>query len=135
VSEREQLEDLDAARPARLRDPQADDDHVTVVDELERLEPTALCIEVCKAANDLPAAASGRSLVDVGPVDRPPHRSRIQEVDPRRQLAAAQGVVGVPNHRVASSHRAWILVADRARTDSSETSKAVVGVARYCPEP
>jgi hypothetical protein len=110
VAEREQFEDLDASRPVRLRDPQADDDGVALVDEVERLEPTSLFIEVCKAADDLPTGASGRRLVDFGAVDRPPHHSRIQEGDPRRQLAAAQRVIRVPNHRVASSHHAGILL-------------------------
>jgi hypothetical protein len=35
-------------------------------------DPTSLVIEVCKAADDLPTAASSGRLADFGPVDSPP---------------------------------------------------------------
>ena len=106
MSEREPFEDLDRPRPVRLRDPQADHDNVTLIDALEHLEPAPLLIQVCKAANDLPTGASGGRLLDVGPVDGPPHDGAIQKLDPEGELPASERVVGVTNHLVAPRHHA-----------------------------
>jgi len=109
VPEREPFEDLNAPRPIGLRQPQADDDIVAAVDELKRLEPASLLIEVCEAADDLPSATSGGRLRDLGFVDGPPYNGGIEEADPWRQLAAPKGLVRVPNHHVPASHQPHIL--------------------------
>ncbi len=100
VPESEPLEDLEGPRPVWLRDPQADDDGVALVDGLYHLEPTTLLIKVRKAANDLPTGASGGRLLDVRLLDCPPHDGAVQETDPGSKLATPQRVVGVPDHRV-----------------------------------
>jgi len=105
VSKGEHLEDLDRPRPVRLRDPQADDDGVTQVDKLERLEPASLLVEICEAADDLPTVASGGRLFEVvGRLDATPHDLGIQQGDPGRQLSPPEALIGIPDHRFASNH-------------------------------
>ena len=100
-SEREHLVRLHAPRPLRLRDAQPYDDRVSPVDDLEHLEPASLRRKVREAADDLPTGASGRRLSDAILIDTTPHGRGIEEADPRRRLAALEGVIGVPNRRVA----------------------------------
>ena len=114
MAEGEYFEDVDGPRPVRLRDPQADDDGVSLVDELERLEPASLLIEVCEAADDLPTVASGGRLVRLVAVDGTPHDLGIQQGDPGRQVSPPEALIGIPNHGLAWSHHPGHL-ADRCR--------------------
>jgi len=110
-SEREAFEHVDGPRPVWLRDPEADNHSVALIDELERLEPAPLLIKVCEAANDLPAGASGRGLLHLSFVDGPPDGGAIEEADPGRELAASQGVISVSNQVMASCHQPQTLPA------------------------
>ena len=100
----EALEGLHARGPIRLRDAQASDNRIALIEELEHLESASLLVQIPEAVNDLPAGASGGWPLMVGRLDTLPDHGAIEELVPGAELAAPEGGIRVPNHLVASCH-------------------------------